>query len=249
MDRKSFILHIDSLCVLNDLSDEQKGQLFYAIYQYQLGNEIELSPIIKIAFSQFKNQFLRDEEKYKKTVEARRQAGSKGGKQRVSNQANALSAKQNQANQADSDSVSDSVSKKEKNNNVVIQENDTMLEAREISLYLHEKIKTEKENFNGNPKSWEKDIEKAIRIDGRSLNHLKRCIDWIYSDKGSFWKPNILSGKKLREKYDQMELQAKRDEKKDKKQQYGTDEIYNTGYTASELIDIAIAKTRSQNEY
>lgn len=71
--RKSFVLHIDSLCVLDDLSDEQRGQLFYAIYQYQLGNEVEASPIVKIAFSQFKNQFNRDDEKYATLCEKNRQ--------------------------------------------------------------------------------------------------------------------------------------------------------------------------------
>ena len=116
--KPSFILHIDSLCILEDLSNEQKGELFNAIYCYQIGKEIELSPIIKIAFSQFKNQFIRDEEKYKKTVEARKQAGSKGGKQRVANQANASTTKQNQANQAvsvsknEKDSVNNTLTKK-----------------------------------------------------------------------------------------------------------------------------------------
>lgn len=85
MKRDSFLLFTDSLCVLEELTDEQKGQLFYAIYKYNLGEEIELNPVIKIAFSQFKNLFNRNNEKYKKTVEARRVAGSKGGKQKVAN--------------------------------------------------------------------------------------------------------------------------------------------------------------------
>ena len=107
--KASFILHKDSLCVLEDLTNEQRGELFYAIYCYQIGQEIELSSIIKIAFSQFKNQFIRDEEKFIKTVEARKQAGSKGGKQKV---ANASKSKQKKANVAvsDSDSVNESVS-------------------------------------------------------------------------------------------------------------------------------------------
>jgi len=108
--KPSFILHIDSLCILNDLDDVQKGQLFFAIYKYQIGEEIELSPMIKIAFSQFKNQFIRDNETYKKTVKARKIAGAKGGKQKV---ANATKSKQKVANLAvndkDSVSVSDSV--------------------------------------------------------------------------------------------------------------------------------------------
>jgi len=102
--RKSFVLHNDSLCILDDLNDEQRGQLFYAIYKYQLGEELELSPIIKIAFSQFKNQFQRDNEKYENTCKRRAEAGSKGGKQKV---ANASKSKQKVANVAENDSKSD----------------------------------------------------------------------------------------------------------------------------------------------
>jgi len=70
--RKSFIIHIDSLAILNDLSDEECGQLFKAINAYQSGEEIELSPIVRIAFSPFKNQFGRDAEKYEKLCEKNR---------------------------------------------------------------------------------------------------------------------------------------------------------------------------------
>ena len=48
--RKSFIIHNDSLAVLDDLSVEQCGELFLAIKSYQLGEELELSPIVKIAY-------------------------------------------------------------------------------------------------------------------------------------------------------------------------------------------------------
>ena len=98
-NRKSFIIHIDSLDILDDLTLEQRGELFTAIQLYQKGEEIDLSPIVKIAFSPFKNQFARDNIKYSKTCERRAEAGSKGGKQKV---ANASKSKQTVANLADS---------------------------------------------------------------------------------------------------------------------------------------------------
>lgn len=114
-NRKSFLLHIDSLNVLNDLSDEQAGLLFRAIKAYQLGEEVELDSIVKIAFSPFKNQFARDDEKYQNTCKARAEAGSKGGKQKVANASKCnqeipidSKPKQTLANVADSDSKSDS---------------------------------------------------------------------------------------------------------------------------------------------
>lgn len=70
--RKSFLIHIDSLDILDELTDEQAGQLFKAIKSHQLGEEVELPSLIKIAFSPFKNQFARDDEKYKKLCEKNR---------------------------------------------------------------------------------------------------------------------------------------------------------------------------------
>lgn len=70
--RKSFLLHIDSLDILDDLTDEQAGQLFKAIKSHQKGEAYELPSIVKIAFSPFKNQFARDDEKYEKLCEKNR---------------------------------------------------------------------------------------------------------------------------------------------------------------------------------
>jgi predicted phage replisome organizer len=85
-------------------------------------------------------------------------------------------------------------------------------DAKEIAKYLFEKIKSFNPTFKNNYSTWEKDIEKALRIDKRTKAQLIDCIDWIYSsDKGAFWIPNILSGKKLREKFDTMNIQAMSD--------------------------------------
>lgn len=112
--KKSFVLHKDSLDILPDLTDDQAGKLFKAIYAYQIDEEINLDQIIKMVFLPFKNQFIRDDGKYVETCERRAIAGSKGGKQKV---ANASKCKQKVANVADSvsksdkDSDSDSVNK------------------------------------------------------------------------------------------------------------------------------------------
>ncbi len=105
--RKSFVLHKDSLDILPDLTDEQAGKLFKAIYAYQIDQEEQLDQITKLVFLPFKNQFLRDDAKYKETCERRAAAGSKGGKQKV---ANASKSKQKVANVADSVSKSKSKS-------------------------------------------------------------------------------------------------------------------------------------------
>jgi len=96
--KKSFLLHIDSLDILDDLTNGQAGVLFKAIKAYQHNEEFPLDSVVKIAFSPFKNQFFRDDEKYTETCKRRAVAGSKGGKQKV---ANASKCKQELANVAD----------------------------------------------------------------------------------------------------------------------------------------------------
>ena len=96
--KKSFLLHIDSLDILDDLTNGQAGVLFKAIKAYQHGEDFPLDSVVKIAFSPFKNQFFRDDEKYAETCKRRAIAGSKGGKQKV---ANASNSKQELANVAD----------------------------------------------------------------------------------------------------------------------------------------------------
>ncbi|GAB6276281.1 MAG: hypothetical protein SAMD01599839_08210 [Rectinema sp.] len=56
--------------------------------------------------------------------------------------------------------------------------------------------------------SWADDIEKLHRIDGRDWGEIENVVIWVKHD--SFWASNILSGKKLREKYPTLIAQAKR---------------------------------------
>lgn len=71
---------MDSLIILDDMNIEQVGTLFLAIYNYQKGNEIDLDFSMKMAFAPFKNQFIRDNEKYGQFIEKQRNNGLKGGR-------------------------------------------------------------------------------------------------------------------------------------------------------------------------
>ena len=91
-EKKSFLLHIDSLTVLDELTDAQAGKLFKTIKAYHL-RDAERSKqdgdagfdrlmeefFIRIAFAPFRAQFERDEVSYKEMIEKRREAGKKGG--------------------------------------------------------------------------------------------------------------------------------------------------------------------------
>jgi hypothetical protein len=115
-NRKSFIVHKDSLVILDEMSNEQAGIFIKSIKFYQeKGCLPELDFGLKMAITPFINQFQRDEEIYKKTCEARREAGSLGGKQKL---ANASKSYQKVAKVADNDSKnkSESESKSENKN-------------------------------------------------------------------------------------------------------------------------------------
>lgn len=78
--RTSFILHLDSLVILEEMTNEQKGILFDAIYKFNIGKDVELDFAMKMAFTPFKNQFIRDEDKYGSFVDKQKENGKKGGR-------------------------------------------------------------------------------------------------------------------------------------------------------------------------
>ena len=68
-NKKSFIIHLDSLEILDDLDDKNIAELFRAIRDYNKYGETKLEGIMKAVFNPFKNQFDRDLDKYSGIVE------------------------------------------------------------------------------------------------------------------------------------------------------------------------------------
>ena len=61
---------------------------------------------------------------------------------------------------------------------------------------------------------WADDIDKMIRLDGIDPNKIFDIIFWLYdynAFKANFWRSNIKSGKKLREKYIQLNADRNKD--------------------------------------
>ena len=81
-------------------------------------------------------------------------------------------------------------------------------EATHVAHYLHKLLVHEIPEIKVNPQAWITDIERAIRLDGRSKEDLISIIDWMHTgDK--FWVANIQSGKKLRDKYNTLIAQKR----------------------------------------
>lgn len=111
-------------------------------------------------------------------------------------------------------------------------------DAQEVASYLLQKIQTHQPSFKvQNLKAWVRDIDLALRVDGRTKEQLIRCINWIYgTQRGNFWIANVLSGKKLREKFNTMQMQSMQKETKHNTNDV-VDAIYGQGATAQELIE------------
>lgn len=56
---------------------------------------------------------------------------------------------------------------------------------------------------------WAQDIDRMLRLDGRSAEDVASVIEWCQAD--SFWRGNILSGAKLREQFDRLIVQMQRE--------------------------------------
>lgn len=138
---KSFILHKDSLSILNKLTDEQAGQLFKAIYKYQLNNTLPQDNFISIIIDPFLNQFSRDDIKYQNVIERNKINGSKGGRPKTQNNPLGYLATQDnpkEPKKADSDSDSDSDSKNKSDQQYIINSNNILIEK---NITKKEKVK------------------------------------------------------------------------------------------------------------
>lgn len=81
---KSFIIHYDSLDVLDAMSDEQAWKLFRKMKSFHNWNDYKSDdPLVDAVFIQFKNQFDRDLEKYESICERNRKNWKKWGRPRL----------------------------------------------------------------------------------------------------------------------------------------------------------------------
>lgn len=80
-------------------------------------------------------------------------------------------------------------------------------EVMKLSDFLKACISKNSPSFKGDPRKWDDDIDKMIRLDNRKAIEVAHVIRFCQED--DFWRANILSGRKLREKYDQLFLKAK----------------------------------------
>jgi hypothetical protein len=76
--------------------------------------------------------------------------------------------------------------------------------------------------------TWAADIDQLHRADGQSFERIDRVLGWL-EEPGNWWRPKIIDGAKLREKFQQLAAQMKSDrlQKKDPQQdiRYGSHRV------------------------
>ena len=110
-----------------------------------------------------------------------------------------------------------------------------------IASDLYSRILTINKDFKGDYKKWIPDIEKMLRIDKRDILDIQNCLHWIYTS-GKFWIPNIMSGKKLRDKFDTLSIQMNNKPQQKSKQQQNNDFIdeyfFNINKKDDDIIEV-----------
>ena len=83
-----------------------------------------------------------------------------------------------------------------------------------MALYFHERVKAVAKDAQvehlvarANLQTWADDFRKLIEIDGIDKRLAKELMDWVTIDP--FWKTNVLSAKKLREKFMELSIKMK----------------------------------------
>ena len=206
MQKKSFILHLDSLDVFDDLNNQEAGELIKTIIKYQRlkhdGMSFDLSEIdntlIRVAFKPFKAQFDRDYEKYLSIVERNKLNGKSGGRpKKTETQNNPVEKygffKNPKKPDNDNDNIKDNDNKKE--NNIILIDNSTdnkqnnIIEKKEIKniskynftsnndIFLISKKEEEKE------KDWRKDFNVYLSELHEEVDKILCDAEWMEKQK------------------------------------------------------------------
>ena len=83
-ERPSFLIYKADYDAIKNLSDQNLGKLFRAIFEYHNDKELKLEPEVQMALNFLKKQFQLDHIKWEKKVAAQRANGEKGGRPKSS---------------------------------------------------------------------------------------------------------------------------------------------------------------------
>ena len=202
MKKETFLFYADWLNVIRDLPSEVQLEVYQAIAEYAIyDNLIELKPLAKVAFGFIKQTIDRDTQKYISISEKRSEAGKRGGRPLKNNELKESNEKQKKQllsekskksncplndNDNDNDNVNDNISfleKKKQKSDVLVS--DLENENSESPLEI---LQTPKEQSGGGRKKFTIPTPEEVQAycDERKNGITGQQFCDFYSSKG--WK-------------------------------------------------------------
>ena len=200
MKKETFLFYADWLNVIRDLPSEVQLEVYQAIAEYAIyDNLIELKPLAKVAFGFIKQTIDRDTQKYISISEKRSEAGKRGGRPLKNNELKESNEKQKKQllsekskksncplNDNDNDNVNDNISfleKKKQKSDVAVSDLEN-----ENSESPIETLQTPKEQSGGGRKKFTIPTPEEVQAycDERKNGILGQQFCDFYSSKG--WK-------------------------------------------------------------
>ena len=211
MDKGSFILYTSYKKHLSLLTNEQKGLLLDALFDFaETGLGPELDQVTNMAFSFIREDILQNNKKWEETKEKRRIAGQQGGLAKASNARQSLSnlavnvnVNENVNVNANENSSSSSPTPKTK-----LFEPDSNPYQGAQYLARHKainfpKLKPPTEQLL---QQWADAIDKLNRIDGFEWEDISDTLRFAMRD--DFWQKNILGGQTFRKQFEKIYTKA-----------------------------------------
>lgn len=226
--KKSFVMYYEWDVIFSALPEDKCGELVKTVYGYLLrGEDPDYSSdlVMKISWSQIKNQLDRDAEKYKKKCEQLAENGKAGGiasgKSRskcLNGEANASKSKQNEANEAvDVDVSVDAYD----NENVVVCDNEPSgAKNTNSQIPSLEEIKNEILSIGFTEAESGRTSREFYKFnESRNWNFLSYA---IWQDKLNEWlsRDNVLKGKYAKLKNRRTKEQKETEERQRKREEY-----------------------------
>jgi len=230
-DKKGFVLYADMQEVFEELDDKDAGQLIRHIFAYVNDeNPVTDNPMVKISFIPIKKQLKRDLEKYEKVREKRSIAGKKSAESRQQTSTKSTHVKSVEQTSTKSTvnvndnvnvSVNDNVTvnvKDIKYKNILLSElkNSDVPNQNyyDITIAFYNLFKANLKELGINTTTiskakgkWIDNIRLLIEIDKRTQEEIREVFDLLKTDK--FWRKNILSTSKLREKFEKLLIESR----------------------------------------
>ena len=243
-NKKSFVLYCDQKEMFEHLPPELCKELILHLFRYVNDeNPTSDNPILNALFAPIKHQLKRDLAKWEARAETSRENGKLGGrpKKEIKEPKKPNGFKNNPEEPAKpvtvnvtvNDNVSVNVNEKGINKKRLLDISSSEVKNEnylQIAKAFHELFRNNILEANGsttkidNAKGeWIEDIRKLIEIDNQSKENLIAVFNFLKKD--AFWKSNIQSTSKLREKFDTLLVKANSENKQKNKNGATTDEL------------------------